>query len=129
MKIYIAGSISNAPNYNAHAFYTTEAKLIAQGHTVLNPLRQDKALGIDTKHAVYGAGDGSVRRQVIKADLNWIIDNADEVVVLPGSRRSLGVKCEVATARAIGVPVYFIRKKTTKKQQVAGEVQQVGEFA
>jgi hypothetical protein len=116
MKIYLAGAISGRPNYNADAFYTTEAKLVAEGHTVLNPLRQDKALGIDTKQATFGAGDWSVRKKVIKADLDWILTEADQVHVLPNSRHSLGVKAEIAVSRCCGIKVVFLKDKTKTRK-------------
>ena len=36
MKIYIAGSITNNPNY-LKQFKEAEEKLIAEGHAVINP--------------------------------------------------------------------------------------------
>lgn len=38
MKIYIAGAISNNPNYEQQ-FKAAEEKLKAEGHTVLNPVK------------------------------------------------------------------------------------------
>lgn len=38
MKIYIAGAISNSPNYKQQ-FAEAEKKLIAEGHAVVNPVK------------------------------------------------------------------------------------------
>lgn len=38
MKIYIAGSITNNPNY-IEQFAEAERKLIAEGHNVINPVK------------------------------------------------------------------------------------------
>lgn len=38
MKIYIAGAISNNPNY-IEQFKRSEEKLIADGHAVINPVK------------------------------------------------------------------------------------------
>lgn len=45
MKVYIAGAITNNPNY-AEQFVTAERKLISEGHAVVNPV---KNLGFDYK--------------------------------------------------------------------------------
>lgn len=45
MKIYIAGSISNDPNY-FHRFGRAENRLSMEGHAVINPV---KNLGFDYK--------------------------------------------------------------------------------
>lgn len=36
-KIYIAGPMTGIPDYNRPAFNEYAAKLVEQGHTVLNP--------------------------------------------------------------------------------------------
>lgn len=45
MKIYIAGAISNNPNYKQQ-FAEAEQKLVAEGHAVVNPV---KNLGFEYK--------------------------------------------------------------------------------
>lgn len=45
MKIYIAGNISNNPDYKEQ-FTTAEQKMIAEGHAVINPV---KNLGFEYK--------------------------------------------------------------------------------
>ena len=48
MKIYIAGAITGDPNY-ALRFAEAESKLIAEGHAVINPV---KNLGFDYKEYI-----------------------------------------------------------------------------
>lgn len=48
MKIYIAGAITNDPNH-ALRFAEAETKLIAEGHAVINPV---KNLGFDYKEYI-----------------------------------------------------------------------------
>jgi hypothetical protein len=57
-----------------------------------------------------------MRKQRIKAGLDFICTECDEVWVLPQSRSSKGVA--IATAKSIGVPVKFMRanRKGTKKR-------------
>ena len=46
-------------------------------------------------------------REALGADLAWITAHAEAVVVLKGWRASKGAVAEVATAQAIGVPVWI----------------------
>ena len=48
-------------------------------------------------------------REALGADLAWICAEADAVAVLPGWENSLGAAAEVATARALGLPVWKLR--------------------
>jgi precorrin-6x reductase len=121
MKVYIAGAISGVKDYNAAEFERVESMLREQGDEPFNPLRNDAKMGVKPKDCVYGS-KGNARRRVLKSDLNYICDHAEKVVVLPNSGKSKGVAAEVATARALGIPVVFLRDKSTantKFEQVA----------
>ena len=125
MKVYIAGAISGVKDYNAAEFDRVESMLRQQGDEPFNPLRNDAKMGVKPKDCVYGS-KGNSRRRVLKSDLDYICDHAEKVVVLANSGKSKGVAAEVATARALGIPVVFLRgdkrtraKSTTKDQQAA----------
>ena len=45
------------------------------------------------------------RKNLLKQELNWIIDNADFVLMLPGWERSSGATAERAVALALDIPV------------------------
>jgi hypothetical protein len=60
--------------------------------------------------------NGKLRRQVIKTDLDYICSEATEIVVLKGWKQSSGSRCEVATARAIGIPVRFYRERNHRSK-------------
>ncbi len=90
---------------NHPAFNEAAAKLRACGFEVFSPAEHDVAMGFDPATATQEQMDNFDIRAALKADLSWIADNADMVVTLPGSSRSLGVAAEVALAEAIGIPV------------------------
>jgi hypothetical protein len=55
------------------------------------------------------------RRAVMRHDVDWILDFADAVYVLPQSHYSTGVKAEIAVARSIPIPVKFLRRNGVHK--------------
>jgi hypothetical protein len=114
-KLYISGPMSGLPDYNMPMFNKVAAELRAKGNgnvIVYNPAEQDAINGTDPADAV---PNGKLRKQVIKADLDYILTEATELVVLKGWRQSSGCVCEVMTARAIGISVRFYRERKPAK--------------
>ena len=68
-----------------------EERLRELGHTVFNPCDLPKTF---------------TYRKAIAADLRWISEEADALVVLPGWSDSPGSKAEVALADCIDLPIY-----------------------
>lgn len=100
MRIYLAGPMSGLEDFNFPAFFEAEKFLKEQGYDeVFNPARADldKYGDLETinKEANY--------RDCLRVDLNWILDNADAIAVLPGWENSKGVKAELALAKALGL--------------------------
>jgi Domain of unknown function (DUF4406) len=116
MKLYLAGPMRGYADFNFPAFDEGAAKLRQLGHTVFNPAERDREVhGNDVN--VSATGDLAdvpqfSLRGALGADLAWICAHADAVVVLPGWDKSLGVAAEVATARALGLPVKTIESVT-----------------
>ena len=72
MRIYISGPMTGKPDLNEPLFRSTEERLRGMGHTVFNPCNLPKAL------SALGY------RGAMQADLAWICEHADALVVLPG---------------------------------------------
>src|ERR1700722_11531123 len=100
MKIYLAGPMRGIKAYNHPAFDAAAAKLRAEGHEVFSPAEHDREKFPEfdwyylTGDMVVDGFSGSNMRAVIQKDLNWIIENADAIALLPNWERSRGVKIE-----------------------------------
>ena len=88
MRIYISGPMTGKPDLNEPLFRSTAERLRGMGHVVFNPCDLPKALSALSY------------RDAIKADMAWICEHADAVVVLPGWTDSPGARAEVALARS-----------------------------
>jgi len=101
MKVYLAGPMSGKEDFNFPAFFEAAKKLRKRGHKVFNPAEEDlkewKDLETIKKKANY--------RTCLKKDLSWICDRADAIALLPGWKKSKGVKVEKALADALGLKV------------------------
>lgn len=104
MKIYIAGPISGIPQFNAPAFDQAESLWRAAGHTPINPMAIDRALGIDINGPTSQV-EGSFGRQAIACDIQYIL-NCNGIALLPGWKKSRGAAVELALAQFLNLPVY-----------------------
>lgn len=92
-RVYLAGPMRHLPDFNYPAFHAAAERLRSDGFEVFNPAEQFD-------------GDQSLEPKVyMQTDLRWIVENADEIHVLPGWQTSAGARVEVQVARAIGIPV------------------------
>lgn len=112
MQIYLAGPMSNIPYFNYPAFDAEAKHLRSLGHEVFNPAEHDVATyGADISNPTGSveqaiAEYGFDRAAALKADLSWICDHADAIVLLPGWEKSSGAKAELALADALGLRVF-----------------------
>lgn len=114
MHVYIAGPMRGLPDFNFPAFHEAERRLSTMGHASFNPARHDEEMhGVDT----FVSPDGDLAdlahldfdlRHSLASDLAFICEKADGLVVLSGWENSKGACAEVATAAALGLPVYRI---------------------
>ena len=88
MKIYIAGAISDNQNY-IEQFAEAEKKLIAEGHAVINPV---KNLGFSYKDYI---------------DMGLCeLMHCEAIYMLPGWEKSNGANLEYTYAVTVGLKIY-----------------------
>lgn len=105
MRIYLAGPMSSKKDFNFPAFMRAAKKLREGGHVVFNPAEEDlktwKTLKKVKKYANY--------RECLRKDLNWILDYAEAIAILPGWQKSRGVAAEKALAKALGLKIIWLK--------------------
>lgn len=113
-KVYLAGPMSNIPYFNFPAFIDAAGELRKQGYLVFNPAESDiEKYGDFWRNCPKGTHDETgvngdhvpTYREVLKIDLNWILDHAEAIALLPGWEKSKGVKAELALAECLGLEV------------------------
>lgn len=102
MRAYLAGPMRGLPNYNKQAFYEAQLVLESLGYTVFNPHVKDEA---EHRHP-------DDIRNALADDMWWICHQAEILIVLPGWEKSLGATAEMATARALPIPVITYEEAT-----------------
>lgn len=112
MKIYLAGPMSIRPkDFNFPTFFEAGNQLEKDGHTVFNPAKED----IKTWGSFKNVKKYANYRDCLKKDIDWIFKNAEVVAILPGWQKSKGVRVEKALAKALNIPVKFLRKDKNGK--------------
>lgn len=102
------------PYFNFPAFFECEKYLRGlPGVTdIFNPARHDEEGGFAWNHCHEGS-DAELEcfefdlQAAMKADLSWIIDQADTIVLLPGWSRSSGATLEKTVAETVGCHVLY----------------------
>ena len=108
LRIYIAGPMESAGgNWNMPLFDYVAKKLRERGCEVFSPAEHIREMHGDLE-TVLGLDKASrklARREALKDEINWIIEFAQLVFMLPGWERSPGATAERAVALAVGIEV------------------------
>ena len=117
MKVYLAGPMSNQPQFNFPAFMSATEYLRNQGYEVFNPAEEDirkygKKDWMDDPEGnpEEAKKNGFNLRETLGMDLNYICQFADAVAFLPGWEESKGALAEFYTARALGHKFFLIEE-------------------
>ncbi len=116
LNVYLAGPMRGIPHFNFPAFHESAATLRKLGYTVFSPAERDlKAHGdAFVAHNLTGSieqaekEEGFSLRTALGDDLAWICSTADMVAVLPNWEESAGVLAELATAKALGLDIWYL---------------------
>jgi len=90
MKLYIAGPMSQLPEFNYPAFMDAERQLVAAGYEVENPARP-------------GQVDGWAWQDYMKRGIGQLV-RCDGVALMPGWEDSRGAWVEARLASALEMP-------------------------
>jgi hypothetical protein len=101
MILYVAGPMAGYPNYNYDAFHATTAALRDLGHVVICPAES------------FGGDQGLPITDYARHDLHLLLQ-ADGVVLLDGSGRSIGACTEIAVAAWLGLAFYCLDHGTLR---------------
>ena len=113
-KLYLSNKMTGIPYFNAPWFDLVTAQLrgIIGVTAVFNPAEEDRKMGLDPMMCPKGTQEEAVKagfqsiRKTLKADLDWIADEADGLVIGPDWSDSSGALAEIGLAHAIGIPVW-----------------------
>ena len=110
-RVYIAGPMNSVGgNFNFPLFDFVARRLRDCGCEVCNPADQARrSLGsLEEIQKLSKQVMKIARKSLIKHEINWIMDNADYVLMLPGWERSTGATAERALALALDIPVMIV---------------------
>ena len=112
MKIYLAGPMTNIPQFNFPAFDAAEADLTKRGYEVVPPADLHDP---EVRAAALASKTGSMLDlprhltwgQFLAEDIRMIADDGIEgIVVMPGWKTSRGARLETYVGRLCGLPVF-----------------------
>lgn len=113
-KVYLAGKMSNVPYFNFPAFFKYAEELRTNGYEVFNPAENDinhwgdfwKECPKGTHEELEALGRPVPSyRDCLRMDLNWILDHADAIALIPGWETGRGTLAEKALADCLNLEI------------------------
>jgi len=123
MKLYVAGPMRGIPFFNFPMFDSVTKVLRFLDHEVFSPAERDNRIHGTDISAGNMTGDenqamvehGFSLRLALSADLKFICEEADGIVMLPGWKESKGATAEHAAAEALGLKMIYLHHEKTGK--------------
>jgi hypothetical protein len=117
-KVYLAGPMRGIPKFNFPLFLEAEKKLTALGYNVFSPAAKDtREYGSSFSDSNESGSQVEAEanfnfslRKALSMDLQYICEEAEGIVMLPGWIHSKGAVAEKATAEALNIPVLYYEK-------------------
>jgi hypothetical protein len=113
MKYYIAGPMTNMPQFN-YPYFDREAKRLRDmGYEVVSPAELDDP---ETRKAALASSDGAPGTGVangetwgdfLARDVKLVADKVDGIAVLDGWQKSRGARLETYIAHLCGKPIVY----------------------
>lgn len=126
LRIYLAGKMRGEPYFNCDAFIMWAQYLRSLGHTVFSPCEHTMSLYGNDIYTKNPEGDeikaGIDGRLVFSDDIDYIINEAEAIAMMPGWRKSKGARAEHAVAIAIGLPIYYLGPRDEEYQAVVASI-------
>jgi hypothetical protein len=126
LNIYLAGPIRNRPYFNKDAFYDGARFLRSLGHTVFSPIEHtEKLYGKNIyDHSPEGNEEviGVDPKLVISDDIDYIINQADAIAMLPDWRKSKGARAEHALAIFLNLRIIYLGEAHAEFDAVVADV-------
>lgn len=114
MFIYVAGPIANMPSGNRELFREIEEDLKSKGYSPRVPfdIHPLHVRNVECPIGPLGDQEGFEHTApcYMRGDIEWMMNSADAVVLIPGWINSSGARVEFITAQACGIPIYFALK-------------------
>ena len=117
MILYIAGPMTNIPQFNLPQFNAVAQWLRAEGHEVISPVELDSPAmreaawrSADGKwdHTQPAPGSNETWGVVLGRDVAVVADTVDGVALLPGWEVSKGARLEAFTALLCGKKLFLV---------------------
>lgn len=115
-KYYLAGPMSNIPQFNYPRFFELARILREEGFTIVSPAELDSP---ETVKAAMASPDGSLGSGVVNGetwgdflarDVKLVADDVDGVFVMEGWESSKGAKLELFVAHLAKKPIFTIKE-------------------
>jgi hypothetical protein len=115
LRVYIAGGMDSVGgNFNFPLFDTIAEGLRAKGCEVFSPAdhAREKLGSLEDIQKLDKKVLRQARQQLLRDEINWIIDDAQVMVMLPGWERSPGATAERAVALAFPERIKIVEADT-----------------